>query len=87
MILDICPTIYHFETTDMEFASKYWHWFFQLLPNAEEIIHANPKAYFKTATRSFDFSAEAYKDYFDAFSTWEGIHGVSQVTTTGPVLS
>ncbi|KAL7006687.1 hypothetical protein EMMF5_003854 [Cystobasidiomycetes sp. EMM_F5] len=75
MSLDICPTLFMFETTDMNFATKYWHWFFQLLPNAEEIIAGAPEAFFKTATRDFPFAPAARRDYFQAFSSPEGLHG------------
>ncbi|CAD6571082.1 MAG: hypothetical protein CYPHOPRED_004296 [Cyphobasidiales sp. Tagirdzhanova-0007] len=75
MTLDICPTLYMYEHTNQHFATKYWHWFFQLIPGAEDIIMGNPAAYFRTATRSYDFTTEAQQNYFQAFATYESVHG------------
>ncbi|MEL6953526.1 MAG: alpha/beta hydrolase [Pseudomonadota bacterium] len=44
-LLDIIPTIEHFERTDMAFARAYAHWFYLAMPRPfpEEMIEANPE--------------------------------------------
>jgi haloacetate dehalogenase len=32
-VMDIVPTLHHFETADMAFAMGYWHWFFLAQPH------------------------------------------------------
>lgn len=59
-------------------ATKYWHWFFQLLPDAEKIIAGDPVSFFNAATKHHDFGAEARASYLEGFKTAEGIHGVSR---------
>ena len=51
-ILDIVPTIEHFERTDMSFALGYYHWFWfaQPHPFPEELINAAPTTWFNAHT-------------------------------------
>lgn len=46
-VLDICPTLDMYETTDMAFASAYYHWFFLIQPAdyPERLIGADPDFY------------------------------------------
>lgn len=46
-VLDICPTLDMYETTDMGFASAYYHWFFLIQPAdfPERLIGADPDFY------------------------------------------
>lgn len=46
-VLDICPTLDMYETTDMAFASAYYHWFFLIQPadHPERMIGADPDYY------------------------------------------
>ncbi|WP_193180707.1 alpha/beta fold hydrolase [Nisaea sediminum] len=46
-VLDICPTLDMYETTDMAFASAYYHWFFLIQPAdyPERMIGADPDFY------------------------------------------
>src|SRR3712207_361358 len=47
-VLDIIPTLEHFERADMRFAMGYYHWFWfaQSHPFPESVIIAVPKAWF-----------------------------------------
>jgi pimeloyl-ACP methyl ester carboxylesterase len=51
-VLDIVPTIEHFERTDMDFALGYYHWFWlaQQHPYPEVLINAAPEIWFNTHT-------------------------------------
>ncbi|MGC9269286.1 alpha/beta fold hydrolase [Acidiphilium sp.] len=69
-LLDIIPTIEHFERTDMRFAMGYYHWFFLAQPHPfpEELINLDAgrwllaqSARHKTATAVF--AAPAMADY------------------------
>ena len=62
-VLDIIPTGEAFRRADMRFGLGYWHWFFlaQPAPFPEELIGANPDAYyFRDRTV---FAEEALADY------------------------
>ena len=72
-VLDIVPTIEHFERTDMSFAMGYYHWFWlaQTHPFPESIINAAPETWFHAhcARQPKDedfFAAEALADYLAA---------------------
>ena len=72
-VMDIVPTIEHFERTDMAFALGYYHWFWfaQPHPFPEELINAAPTTWFNAHTArepkppSF-FHPEALDDYLRA---------------------
>ena len=51
-VLDIVPTIEHFERTDMAFALGYYHWFWfaQPHPFPEVLINAAPEVWFNAHT-------------------------------------
>ena len=53
-VLDIVPTIEHFERADMAFALGYYHWFWfaQPHPFPEVLINAAPEAWFTRAHRA-----------------------------------
>lgn len=72
-VLDIVPTLEHFERADMAFAMGYYHWFWfaQPHPFPENIISASPETWFAAHTarepKSSDFFApEALADYLAA---------------------
>ena len=72
MLLDIVPTIEHFERADMAFGLGYYHWFWfaQPHPFPENIISASPDAWFKahTSRESKDdkfFHPQALADYLE----------------------
>ena len=84
-VLDIVPTIEHFERTDMAFALGYYHWFWfaQPHPFPEELINAAPAIWFHAHTSrepkppSF-FHPEAMQDYLAAAHDPEMIAGMCE---------
>jgi haloacetate dehalogenase len=84
-ILDIVPTIEHFERTDMSFAMGYYHWFWfaQPHPFPECIIDAAPEEWFFAHTarepkgRDF-FDPNARADYLAAVHDPEMIRGMCE---------
>jgi haloacetate dehalogenase len=84
-VLDIVPTIEHFERTDMAFALGYYHWFWfaQPHPFPETLINAAPEAWFFAHTSrepkpSTFFHPEALADYLAAAKTPEMIRGMCE---------
>jgi haloacetate dehalogenase len=84
-VLDIIPTIEHFERTDMAFALAYYHWFWLAQPHPfpEVIINAAPDAWFRAHTSRdptgrFAFHPEALADYLAAARTPEMIRGMCE---------
>jgi len=84
-LLDIVPTIEHFERADMSFAMGYYHWFWfaQPYPNPETLISAAPEAWFRSHTsrepKGDDFfHSEAMADYLDAVRNPEMIRGMCE---------
>ena len=72
-VLDIVPTIEHFERADMAFGLGYYHWFWfaQPHPFPEMLINAAPEAWFSVHTSrepkpSTFFHPEALADYLAA---------------------
>jgi haloacetate dehalogenase len=69
-VMDIVPTLHHFETTDMDFAMGYYHWFFlaQPHPRPERMIQRDIEDWFDIQTsrepkdKGF-FHPEARADY------------------------
>lgn len=84
-VLDIVPTIEHFERTDMAFALGYYHWFWfaQPHPFPEVVINAAPEAWFKAHTTREPkgdgfFHAEALADYLAHVRTPDMIRGMCE---------
>jgi len=84
-VLDIIPTIEHFERADMAFGLSYYHWFWfaQAHPFPEVLINAAPEAWFKAHTtrppnRPTVFHADALADYLAAVTTPEMIRGMCE---------
>lgn len=84
-VLDIVPTIEHFERTDMDFAMGYYHWFWlaQPHPYPEIVINEAPEIWFRNHTTrppefgSF-FDPEAFEDYLDCARNPEMIRGMCE---------
>ncbi|MBC7799765.1 MAG: alpha/beta hydrolase [Gemmatimonadaceae bacterium] len=84
-VMDIVPTIEHFERTDMSFALGYYHWFWfaQPHPFPEELINAAPETWFRAHTSrepkppSF-FRPEALEDYLAAARNPAAIAGMCE---------
>jgi haloacetate dehalogenase len=73
--LDIAPTREMYQETGVDFAKAYWHWFFLILPKPfpENMILADPKAYWLKKCGSGSaglspFSDEALADYLNCFN-------------------
>ncbi len=84
-VLDIVPTIEHFERTDMAFALGYYHWFWfaQPHPFPEELINAAPETWFRAQTSREPkppgfFRQEALEDYLRAAHDPEMIAGMCE---------
>ena len=72
-VLDIVPTLEHFERTDMSFALGYYHWFWfaQPHPFPENLIRAAPETWWHAHTSREPkppgfFAPEALADYLEA---------------------
>jgi haloacetate dehalogenase len=72
-LMDIIPTLEHFERTDMAFAMGYWHWFFlaQRHPGPEAMIRNDIETWFDFHTSREPkppdfFHPEARADYLAA---------------------
>jgi haloacetate dehalogenase len=84
-VLDIVPTIEHFERADMAFGLGYYHWFWfaQPHPFPEVIINAAPETWFKAHTSrepkfgSF-FHPDAMADYLACARNPDMIRGMCE---------
>ncbi len=84
-VMDIVPTIEHFERTDMAFALGYYHWFWfaQPHPFPEELINAAPETWFRAHTSREPktpgfFQPEALDDYLRAANDPDAIAGMCE---------
>ncbi|MGI9436225.1 MAG: alpha/beta fold hydrolase [Geminicoccaceae bacterium] len=84
-VLDIIPTIEHFERTDMNFAMGYYHWFWlaQRHPVPESLINAAPDIWFRAHTSrepkgSDFFHPKALSDYLEAVQNPEMVRGMCE---------
>lgn len=84
-LLDIVPTFKMYATTDQEFATAYYHWFFLIQPNdlPETLIKANPEYYLRRCLQQWgkDFSAftpEALAEYIRCFTNPAVIHATCE---------
>ena len=80
-VLDICPTLEMFESTDRAFATGYYHWFFLIQPFdlPERMIGADPEFYLRRklghwGRDSGAFTPEAMAEYIRCFSDRATIH-------------
>jgi haloacetate dehalogenase len=74
VLMDILPTLYMYENTDMAFARGYFHWFFLIQPHdfPEGMIAADPEHYlthkFKKGLRTEGaITPEAWDEYLRCF--------------------
>jgi haloacetate dehalogenase len=84
-VMDIVPTIEHFERADMQFGLGYYHWFWfaQPHPFPENIISASPEAWFKAHTsrepkQDGFFDPDALADYLTHVRMPEMIRGMCE---------
>ena len=85
ILLDIIPTIEHFERTDVDFAMGYYHWFWlaQRNPIPESVINKAPEEWFFAHTsrekKNKDFfCASALKDYIECIKNPETITAICE---------
>lgn len=84
-VLDIVPTLEHFERTDMAFAMGYYHWFWLAQPHPvpEALINAAPEIWFKSHTSREPkpdgfFHPEALADYLHWVRMPDTIRGMCE---------
>ena len=84
-VLDIVPTIEHFERTDMAFALGYYHWFWLAQPHPfpENLINAAPDVWFHAHTSREPkpagfFHKDALADYLAAARNPDAIMGMCE---------
>jgi haloacetate dehalogenase len=84
-VLDIVPTIEHFERADMSFALGYYHWFWfaQPHPFPEDLIDKSPDTWFAAHTGHGGgipayFAPEALEDYLRAAHDPAAITGMCE---------
>ena len=84
-LLDIVPTLEHFERTDMDFAMAYAHWFYlaQPAPIPERLIGNDPEGWFHGHTKrdpeaSDFFHPQALADYLAAINDTSVIRGICE---------
>ncbi len=84
-VLDIIPTLEHFERADMAFAMGYYHWFWLAQPHPfpETLINAAPDAWFAAHTSREPkppgfFNPDALADYLAAVHTPDMITGMCE---------
>lgn len=80
-VMDIVPTLHMFRTTDQDFATGYYHWFFLIQPEnlPEHMIGADPAFYLGEKLKRWSapgmvFNDEALAEYVRCFSQPETIH-------------
>ena len=85
-LLDIAPTLDMYATTDMRFATLYYHWFhlIQPAPLPERMLGADPKFYLHWALGGWGskgtgfIEPEAMAEYERCFSTPAAIHAACE---------
>jgi haloacetate dehalogenase len=85
-VLDISPTLTMYERTTMEFAQRYYHWFFltQPEPLPETLIGGDPHFYLKTKLGGWGshgtdlFAPEALAEYQRCFADPAAIHAMCE---------
>jgi haloacetate dehalogenase len=80
-VLDIAPTYHMYKTTNLEFATAYYHWFFLIQPHPlpETLIGRDPEFYLRfmlgRSPRGLDtFAPEAFAEYLRCFNNPATIH-------------
>ena len=83
-LLDIVPTIEHFERADAEFAMRYYHWFWlaQPHPYPEMLINKAPedwfRAYMTRGPKNDFFHPDALVDYLPAVRNPDMVRGMCE---------
>ena len=84
-LLDIAPTYQMYTTTNQQFASAYYHWFFliQPFPFPETLINNNPDFFLTHCLQSWSktesaFTPEAMAEYLRCFRDPQTVHGTCE---------
>jgi haloacetate dehalogenase len=84
-LLDIIPTYELYKTTDRDFATAYYHWFFliQPYPLPETLIGGNPEFFLRQKLQSLArgndvFTPEAIAEYLRCFNNPDTIHATCE---------
>jgi len=84
-VLDICPTHAMYASTDKEFATAYYHWFFliQKAPLPERLIGADPAFYLESKLGHWGrdpgaFTPEAKAEYIRCFRDPATVHATCE---------
>ena len=84
-LLDIVSTYQLYETTDREFATAYYHWFFLIQPHPfpETLIEQNPEYFLRHCLESWSklpnsFTERAYNEYLRCFSNLKAIESTCE---------
>lgn len=92
-LLDIIPTYELYSTTDKEFASAYYHWFFLIQPHPlpETLIGKDPEYFLRHCLRSWsqDFTAfdpEVLSQYIRCFRDPALIHATCEDYRAGATI-
>jgi haloacetate dehalogenase len=86
VLLDISPTLTMYERTTMEFAQRYYHWFFltQPAPLPERLIGADPLFYLRAKVSGWGsggtqfFDPRALAEYERCFANTAAIHAMCE---------
>ena len=90
-VLDICPTLDMYQSTDKEFATVYFHWFFLIQPFdfPERMIKQNPALWMDNClqkwSKGFDFK-KARNEYLKYFKKDENIHASCEDYRAGATI-
>ena len=82
-VLDICPTLDMYESTNKEFATGYFHWFFliQKFPVPEKLIQNNSSLWLKECLNKWSGGhnfKQKFDSYLDKFNNPETIHSTCE---------
>ncbi|CAD6575121.1 MAG: hypothetical protein TREMPRED_001311 [Tremellales sp. Tagirdzhanova-0007] len=85
MILDIAPTLWMYDHTNMVFAKGYWHWFFliQPSPGPENMIRADPESFWalmsmRETHQNVVWSEADLNEYKTAYFNSDTIHSTCE---------
>ncbi|ORY23709.1 Alpha/beta hydrolase fold protein [Naematelia encephala] len=85
ILLDIAPTLWMYDHSNMTFAMGYWHWFFlpQPSPFPEDLILSDPKRYWamlssRKSHENVIWTDEVVEQYQKYYFTPEGVHGACE---------
>ncbi|KAF1988933.1 Haloacetate dehalogenase [Aulographum hederae CBS 113979] len=85
MMLDLCPTLTHYDDVTTARATSYWHWFFNIQPAPfpEEMILSNPSSFARRLFKDRDndpsvFVPEAMAQYVSQLADPHAVHAMCE---------